>query len=87
MVGFNNKLTKYCPKTHLGFFVRTECGFTLVHRNSKVSKKIVASRNLYNLHTYIRTWYKPRTYRVEIGITYIHTYGLGTSQDPTYIGS
>ena len=25
-------------------------------------------------------------YRVEIGITYIHTYGLGTSQDPTYIG-
>ena len=40
---------------------------------------------MYNLHTYIRTWYKPRTYRVEIGITYIHTYGLGTSQDPTYI--
>jgi hypothetical protein len=25
-------------------------------------------------------------YRVEIGITYIHAYGLGTSQDPTYIG-
>jgi hypothetical protein len=54
--------------------------------NSKVAKKNVASRNLYNLHTYIRTWYKPRMYRVEIGITYIHTYGLGTSQDPTYIG-
>ncbi len=52
----------------------------------KVAKKIAASRNLSNLHTYIRTWHKPRTYRVEIGITYIHTYGLGTSQDPTYIG-
>ncbi len=26
-------------------------------------------------------------YRVEIGITHIHTYGLGTSLDPTYIGS
>jgi hypothetical protein len=25
-------------------------------------------------------------YKVEIGITYIHTCGLGTSQDPTYIG-
>jgi hypothetical protein len=25
-------------------------------------------------------------YRVEISIAYIHTYGLGTSQVPTYIG-
>jgi hypothetical protein len=30
MVGFNDELTKYCPKNPFGLFVRMECGFTLV---------------------------------------------------------